>query len=157
VLMAIVEFTVLSSPEFPAFLTLWLNPLVTMLKIRPPYLPYQLMTLLHRAGISGFIAIQQLSPLFPGVAGAQGTPQAEAAQARQLDKLEQMMRGITVQTSKLLEFEMAPYATDEASAREVKSRFREWLIQNTVRSDPEVRDRIGRAIQAKRAKPGQGS
>ena len=47
--------------------------------------------------------------------------------------------------------EMAPLVGDEAGLNDMKGRVREWLVQNTIRSDPEIRDAMGRAMQKRRA------
>ena len=44
---------------------------------------------------------------------------------------------------------MAPFAGDEAAVKELRGRVREWLVQNTIRADPEVRDAMGRVLAAR--------
>ena len=52
--------------------------------------------------------------------------------------------------------DMSPFAGNEAGTKDLKARMKEWLVNNTIRSDPEVRDAMGRAIAKKRggAPPG---
>ena len=45
---------------------------------------------------------------------------------------------------------MAPYAGDEPGVKELRGRIKEWLVQNTIRADPEVRDAVGRALGKRR-------
>lgn len=57
---------------------------------------------------------------------------------------------------RLLAMDMAPFAGDESGTKELRGRVREWLVNNTIRSDPEVRDAMGRAVAKRRtgAPPG---
>ena len=45
---------------------------------------------------------------------------------------------------------MAPFAGDEHGVKTLKGKVKEWLVQNTIRSDPEVRDAVGRALGKRR-------
>ena len=45
---------------------------------------------------------------------------------------------------------MAPFVGDEKGVKEVQSRIKEWLVQNTIRADPEVRDAMGRVMGRRR-------
>ena len=55
-----------------------------------------------------------------------------------------------LETTRLLGLEMAPLVGDETGQKEMKARVRDWLVQSTVRADPEVRDAIGKAMQKRR-------
>lgn len=46
--------------------------------------------------------------------------------------------------------EMAPLVGDEVGQNDMKGRVKEWLVQNTIRADPEVRDAMGRAMAKRR-------
>lgn len=61
-----------------------------------------------------------------------------------------------MEASRLLALEMAPFADDEQGVRELQGRVREWLVNNTIRADPEVRDAMGKALARRRigAPPG---
>lgn len=52
--------------------------------------------------------------------------------------------------------DMAPFAGDEPGTNELRGRVREWLVNNTIRNDPEVRDAMGKAVAKRRtgAPPG---
>lgn len=41
---------------------------------------------------------------------------------------------------------MAPFVGDDDAVKELRGRVREWLVTNTIRADPEVRDAMGRAL-----------
>lgn len=55
-----------------------------------------------------------------------------------------------IESGRLLGLEMAPVLGDEAAQNDMKRKVSEWLVQNTIRSDPEVRDAIGRFRQKRR-------
>ncbi len=61
-----------------------------------------------------------------------------------------MAQGTEIETQRLLALEMTPIVGDEAGQNDMKGRVREWLVQNTIRSDPEVRDAMGRAMAKRR-------
>ena len=46
--------------------------------------------------------------------------------------------------------DMAPFVGDEQGMKELRGRVKEWLVNNTIRADPEVRDAMGRALAVKR-------
>ena len=56
----------------------------------------------------------------------------------------------------LLGLDMAPFVDDEMGARELRAKVKDWLVNNTIRADPEVRDAMGRAMGRRRvgAPPG---
>lgn len=61
-----------------------------------------------------------------------------------------MAQGTEIETQRLLALEMTPLVGDEAGQNDMKGRVREWLVQNTIRSDPEVRDALGKAMAKRR-------
>lgn len=61
-----------------------------------------------------------------------------------------MAQGLDFEAARLLSLEMAPFANDRGIAKELKERVRSWLITNTIRADPEVRDAVGKAIGKRR-------
>ena len=67
-----------------------------------------------------------------------------------------MAKGSDMETVRLLSLEMSPFAGDEGMVKELRGRVRDWLVTNTIRADPEVRDAVGRALGRRRvgAPPG---
>lgn len=55
-----------------------------------------------------------------------------------------------MEAARLLSLEMTPFAGDEAMVKELSGRVREWLVTNTIRADPEVRDAVGRSLARRR-------
>ncbi|KAJ2994663.1 hypothetical protein NUW58_g1489 [Xylaria curta] len=45
---------------------------------------------------------------------------------------------------------MAPFAGDPEAVTDMRSKLKEWLVQNTIRADPMVRDALGRSLQKRR-------
>ena len=74
-------------------------------------------------------------------------------------RLEQIAKGSEIEAGRLLALEMTPFVGDEGVAKELRGRIREWLVQNTIRADPLVRDAMGRALGRRRvgAPPGARS
>ena len=46
---------------------------------------------------------------------------------------------------------MSPFVGDEQALNDVKGKVKEWLVQNTIRNDPEVRDAMGNLLRKRRA------
>lgn len=46
---------------------------------------------------------------------------------------------------------MAPFVGDEDGVKELRGKVKEWLVTNTIRADPEVRDAVGRELGKRRA------
>lgn len=121
-------------------------------------LPFQFLILARKIAFSIFIAASQLGSFFqhttPAPASTSGVP--SVLESQQLTRLEQLARDSEVDASRLLALEMSPFVGDEAGAKELRVRVKEWLVTNTIRADPEVRDAMGRVLAQKRvgAPPG---
>ena len=145
----ILEYHTISRPYPSPILTKVINPLLVRLTWHPPLLPFQLILLARKATFTFFIAIGQLGQLFPQPPPASNTPSSIHDQ-QQLARLEGIAQAHEVEASRLLAMDMTPFAKDEAGRTELRDRIREWLVNNTIRSDPEVRDAVGRAIMKRR-------
>lgn len=121
-------------------------------------LPFQFLILARKIAFSLFIAASQLGTFFqhttPAPASTSGIP--SVLESQQLTRLEQLAQASEVEASRLLALDMSPFVGDEAGVKELRGRVREWLVTNTIRADPEVRDAMGRVMAKKRvgAPPG---
>ncbi len=70
----------------------------------------------------------------------------ELSQQLQLDRLTQIARGNEAEATRLLALDMAPFVGDDQALNDVRGKMKEWLVQNTIRADPEVRDAVGRVM-----------
>ena len=68
----------------------------------------------------------------------------------QLDRLEAAAQATDVEATRLMGMEMSPFVGDPQGLKDVKGKVKEWLVQNTIRSDPEVRDAIGTLLKRRR-------
>ena len=112
-----------------------------------------MLVLARKAALTLFIALSQLGPLFQtSIAGpvTSSSPSFDAQQQQQLLKLEQLAKHNEIEASRLLALDMAPFMGDEAAVKDLRSKVKEWLVQNTIRADPEVRDAVGRAMGRRR-------
>ena len=159
------EAHTITRPTHPAFLARVVNPLLESLGggVHPPFLPFQAISLARQLSMTLAIALNQIGPLLAadtssgrvvtgptgGGGGAAGGD--EAIVRRSLERLEAMVRSVDADSARLLEMEMAPYANDPDLLRSMRGKVKEWLVQNTIRADPMVRDALGRSIQRRRA------
>lgn len=147
--LCVFEVHTVMRPHFPLFVTALLNPLLTRFTSHPPYLPFQIVALARRVAIAIYIAFGQLGPVLQA-----GRKQEEAAGERalrqNLDRLEQTAKLVDADTARLMELEMAPFAGNPGAVDDLRSKLKEWLVQNTIRADPMVRDALGRSLQKRR-------
>lgn len=143
----VIELHTMTRPTFPAVLTHGINPFLTYTKLRAPYLPFQMLTMLRKLAVTFFIAISQLSPVLQG-------PQAEqvgdAVSPQQLDRLDALAKTTDQEVTRMMGLELSPFAGEQASMRELRTTLKEWLVQNTIRNDPEVKAAIGRVLGRRR-------
>lgn len=143
------ELYAISRPFYPPILGKLINPVLSTFTAHPPYLPYQAITLLRKISFTAFVAFNQIGPWLQTPNTINGTP--EVVLKQQLDRLEQTAAAAEVEVSRLMTMEMSPFAGDQATLKEVQGKVKEWLVQNTIRNDPEVRDAMGKVLQRRRA------
>ncbi|KAI4135035.1 MAG: hypothetical protein LQ347_001016 [Umbilicaria vellea] len=147
--LILLEIHTMTRPYYPPFLTVLLNPLLEGFTSHPPILPFQMLDLARKVTLNLFIALSQLGSLFQtSIAGP--TSSSNAQQQQQLLKLEQLANENEAEASRLLALDMAPFVGDDGAVKDLRSKIREWLVQNTIRADPEVRDAMGRAMGRRR-------
>lgn len=144
------ELHTITRPYFPTLATNILNPILTTFSLHPPYLPFQLIQLARKISITLYIAFSQIGPLLqaPTTVEPNGTPEAQLKQ--QLDRLKATAQVADVEASRLIGLEMSPFAGDEQAVKGMKAKTQEWLIQNTIRNDPMVRDAMGNVLKRRR-------
>jgi hypothetical protein len=145
--LCVFELHTISRPYFPPIAAKFLNPILTTFTRHPPYLPFQLIQLTRKMSITLYIAFSQIGPLLQAP-----TQHADPAIAlkQQLDRLEATTKAADVEATRLMGMEMSPFVGDAVALKDVKSKVKEWLVQNTIRSDPMVRDAIGNQLRKRR-------
>ena len=137
------EMFTLTRPEAPAILTKVVNPVMTVFRSHAPYLQFQALSMARKLMISFFIALSQIGPLLSlSTAGTNGNE----VRAQQLERLEAVAKTADQEVSRLMGLEVMPFAGDAASVRDLRTSMRNWLVDNTVRSNPTVRDAMGRVL-----------
>ncbi|RKF79829.1 putative membrane associated chaperone [Golovinomyces cichoracearum] len=142
--LGLFELRTLSSPYLPPLLTQFLNPILTKYTNHPPFLPFQLLQLAHKVCVTLYIALSQIGPFFQNA--ITGNP-SELALVKKLESLESKSRSIDAEASRSLELEMTPFIRGSNKLESVKEKLKDWLVQNTVKMDPEVRDAVDKAIR----------
>jgi hypothetical protein len=141
VILCVFELHTVSRPYFPAVAANLINPILTTLTNHPPYLPFQIILLARKLSVTMYIAFSQIGPLLQPRPGAGQAANPELALKQELDRLQA--------TAKVTEMEMGPFR-DEQAVSALKGKVKEWLVRNTIRSDPEVRDAIGKTFKRRR-------
>ena len=150
--LCVVELQVVTRPAPPAWLASGLNPILTTLTGHPPYLQFQIVSLLRKLCITLYIALSQIGPLLNPQAQqerkiAEG---GEAALHEGLHRLEVVTRSLDADAARMLEMELNPFAGDPDVLANLRGKIREWLVQNTIRADPMVRDALGNSFKKRR-------
>ncbi|KAJ3477826.1 hypothetical protein NLG97_g8733 [Lecanicillium saksenae] len=152
VTLCMLEVTVATRPTFPAALNV-LNAVLARLSGLPPYLPFELVHLARKITLTVYIALSQIGPIIL----AQLNPNAEKgvededkALREGLLRLEGLTRQMDADAARLIDMELTPFKGDEEMAVKMRTKMREWLINNTIRSDPMVKDALGNSFRKKR-------
>ncbi|WPH04821.1 Hypothetical protein R9X50_00771800 [Acrodontium crateriforme] len=148
----IVEMHVITRPDFPRLLSHVLNPALTTFNLRTPYLPFQILALLRKLTVTFFIALNQLGPLLKdGLTNPQDQKSEDGSVTHhQLDRLEAANKATHDEINRLMGLEMMPFAHDASATSNLRKALSEWLVQNTIRNDPEVMGAITQVLQRRR-------
>ena len=145
----ILEYHTITRPYYPSILTKLFNPFLRTFTAHAPLVPFQLVVLARKATFTLFIAFSQLGGLFPQPPPT-STTTSTPHDLQQLARLEGIAKTTEVEASRLIALDMAPFAGDGGGQKELRGRVKEWLVNNTIRNDPEVRDAMGRAMGKRR-------
>ncbi|KAI1502808.1 membrane associated DnaJ chaperone-like protein [Biscogniauxia marginata] len=163
--LCVFELHVVTRPRAPRFVAAVLNPFLARFTSHPPYLPFQVVGLARKLCVTVYIAFSQIGPLLQqgqqkkggaggedarGEGGSGSAADNDKLLLQNLDRLEQTARAMDVDATRLMELEMAPFAGDPEVLGSMRSKLKEWLVQNTIRADPMVRDALGRSFQKRR-------
>ncbi|KAI1389796.1 uncharacterized protein F4822DRAFT_214064 [Hypoxylon trugodes] len=149
IVLCVFELHTITRPTFPRFLGNLINPFLTHFTSHPPYLPFQVISLARKLSITLYIAFSQIGPLLQQQSVKPGEA-SEKALRQSLDRLEQTARSMDVDATRLMELEMAPFAGDPEVINSMRTKLKEWLVQNTIRADPMVKDALGKSFQKRR-------
>jgi hypothetical protein len=148
--LCVFELHTISRPYFPPVATKLINPFLTTFTSHPPYLPFQLIQLAREMSVTMYIAFSQIGPLLQTASPVSANANPEVALKQQLDRLDMMTKAVDVESTRLMGMEMIPFGGDPQAMNSVKGKVKEWLVQNTIRQDPEVRDAIGNLLKRRR-------
>ncbi|KAH4116455.1 hypothetical protein HBH98_197450 [Parastagonospora nodorum] len=139
-------------PDFPSFLTLYLNPFVTKWGLRPAYLPFQLTSIIKKASISAAQFLALLMPLYrlDPQQPLKPTEDTEDARHKQLDRLSAFVAETNKESGRLLELESIPYKENEKAKSELREAFKKYMVQNVVHQEKDVRNAIGQSMTRRR-------
>lgn len=149
VILCVFELHTVSRPFFPPFVASILNPILTTFTNHPPYLPFQVIQMARKVSVAMYIAFSQIGPLLQPQPGVAQAANPEMALNQQLDRLQATAKATDIETTRLVEMEMGPFR-DEQAVGVLKQKVKDWLVKNTIRNDPEVRDAIGKTFKKRR-------
>ncbi|KAK3945996.1 hypothetical protein QBC46DRAFT_370539 [Diplogelasinospora grovesii] len=156
------EIHAITRPYHPPIFDSIINPVLGGLPdgwARPPYLPFQAIALARKLCLTLYIAFSQIGPLLSTGGGQEGVQKKKKGSEEQLlrqglERLEMAARSVDSDAERLLGLEMAPFVGGEGEEQQmqntVMNKVKEWLVNNTIRSDPMVRDAVGTALRKRR-------
>ena len=149
--MLVFEATVTTRPTFPTFLQN-LNLVLPTISGHPPLLPFQCISLLRRTILTIYIAVQQIGPILDVHLNgeSQNRERDEKATQDMLNRLEQWASNLDDDATRLVDMELAPFKGDRQATSNLQGKMREWLVQNTIRADPMVKDALGNSLRKRR-------
>lgn len=149
--LCLFEVHAVTRPEFPPLLNV-VNAVVTRVTFREPYLPFQLIALLRKLTLTVYIALSQIGPLLVQDSKTKkaAAEDDEKSLRESLVRLETLSKQIDADSGRLMDMEVAPFKGDLASVNNLRGKMREWLVQNTIRADPMVRDALGKSFTKRR-------
>ncbi|KAH0599872.1 hypothetical protein MHUMG1_02662 [Metarhizium humberi] len=145
------EIHTVTRPAFPPILNL-ANAIMTRVAFREPYLPFQFIALLRKLILTVYIALSQIGPLLVQSPQTKKPKAAddEKSLRESLVRLETLSKQLDADAGRLMDMEVAPFKGDTASVHNLQGKMREWLVQNTIRADPMVRDAMGKSFTKRR-------
>ncbi|USP79315.1 hypothetical protein yc1106_06589 [Curvularia clavata] len=153
-LLAVATFEMRTAmrPDHPAFLSKYLNPLVTSTNVRPPYLPFQLITIMKKTCISLTQFLALLTPLYRVDPQNPSEPTDDSDESRhaQLNRLAQFVAESNKDANRLLELESVPYRDNEKAKSELREALKKYMVQNVVHQEKEVRNAMGEVMRRRR-------
>ncbi|CAH0024365.1 unnamed protein product [Clonostachys rhizophaga] len=151
IILCTFEVHTVTRPGFPVILNT-VNAIVPRVTSHPPYLPFQIITLARKVTITTYIAMSQIGPLVATYwqKGQAAAHEGEKALAHNLDRLEATARTLEADSGRLMDMETAPFRNDKEATANLRGKMKEWLVQNTIRADPMVRDALGTSFKRRR-------
>lgn len=149
--LCVFELHAVTRPDFPPFVNA-INAVLLRFTSSPPYLPFQIISLARRLTITFYIALNQIGPLiaFMITGPEKSEEDDEKAMRQSLHRLEMLTKQLDGDAVRLLDMEMAPFKGDNDATSNLQGKMREWLVQNTIRADPMVRDAMGTSLRKRR-------
>jgi hypothetical protein len=159
--LCLFEVQMATRNEFPPLLRA-LNGVLTRFTNEPPYLPFEFVHLARKITMTVYIALSQIGPQLAAMLKGGATPQKEvqdneAALRDGLARLQNMSRLLDSDATRLLDMELTPFKGDPEAATNLRGKMREWLVQNTIRADPMVRDALGTSFRKRRVDAPSGA
>ncbi|TLD21225.1 hypothetical protein PspLS_09169 [Pyricularia sp. CBS 133598] len=177
--MFLFEVHVVTRPRHPALFVSFINPALSRLsalvgtaavnrqqQLSSPYLPFQAIQLARKVAVTLYVAFSHIGPLL-GADTSSGNinvsrKERDASKADEqlhqaLMRLEQMASAVGGDADNLLKMELVPFQGDAEAVANVQGKMKEWLVNNTIRSDPMVRDALGTALRRRRVDAPHGA
>lgn len=148
--LCVFELHTITRPHSQTIVARLVNPVITTFTNHPPYLPFQLITLLRKMAVTLHAAISHIGPLLESRESQIRRMNPEAALTQHLNRLEQVAATTDAQARDLLLLEMIPYKGDHQAMSQMVTTAKDWLVSNSINHVPEVRDARGNLMKRRR-------
>lgn len=153
------EAYTVTRPSFPR-LVVAVNAVLTRLSAHPPFLPFQFIILARKLVLTLYIAMSHIGPLLVD-ASKRETRRSARDEKRALEQalahLDATTEHLDADAGRLLDLELSPFKGDAQATSSLQGKMREWLVQNTIRADPMVRDALGNSLRKRRVDAPSGA
>ncbi|PNY27439.1 Chaperone protein DnaJ [Tolypocladium capitatum] len=149
--LCVFEVHAVTRPTFTPAVNV-LNSIITRVTFHAPYLPFQVIQLARKLTITVYIALSQIGPLLVDQTQSRQRVAQDGEKALQqgLERLEAIAGQLDSDAGRLMEMETAPFKGDAEAVSNLQGKMQEWLVQNTIRADPMVRDALGTSFRKRR-------
>jgi hypothetical protein len=157
VALCVFELVLVTRPEVVPALQHINSVLAVVWPSHGPFLQFQAIALARRLAVTIYIGLAQLGPLLQAELGVHRAGSSSAVEAadeatliESLNKLDAAATAVEAEATRLWDMEMAPYAGDREVLQTLRGRMSEWLVTNTIRADPMVKDSLGTSFRRRR-------
>ncbi|KAF2858101.1 hypothetical protein K470DRAFT_222049 [Piedraia hortae CBS 480.64] len=138
----VVELYTVTRPANPA--------LMSAMAFTGAHLPFQVLVLFRKVAFTVSAAISQLGSMFRDPSQTHD----ETVSPQLLDSVDALVRAAQEETSRLLGLELTSLASADGDLLDLRNGMKDWLVENTVRNSPEVKNAVQKVIERRKTEHG---
>jgi hypothetical protein len=128
----------------------------SMLPLVRPLLAYEQAAFARKITLTLFIAYNQLGSIMANSKDTPITSDSPKLEAK-LQRIYDLSVIIEAEAAKAQQLEFMPFDGDAAAKGDIERKMKDWLVEATIRNDPDIRDAVGNVLQRRRADAPHGA